>query len=206
MTFTTAQLKLLLNIAAPFTLAIGVLVLRKNSHKTRATPILIRPATLEDIPAILAIYCPHANDPRSIVTFEEKAPDLKEMIQRWQHVVSNNDPYLVATRSGVVVGFVYSHPFRSRAAYRFTTEISVYVKNNQQGSGVGSLLMEALIAQSKQNNKKSLIAVLGSSELQSWYSTFGFRTVGVFRQVGYKAKCGWIDRTIMELVFESKHV
>ena len=62
--------------------------------------------------------------------------------------------------------------------------------------------MLALIKASKVQGKKSLISVLGSETLQSYYKKFGFRTVGVFRKVGYKAAVGFIDRYFMELVFE----
>ena len=178
--------------------------IRKKESKKKMS-ISIRPATKEDIPQILQIYKPHCESPTSIVTFEETSPSLSEMERRYNQVISNNDAYFVATprsKPNKIIGYAYAHSFRPRIAYQFTSEISVYVKQTDQGLGVGRELMLALIKASKVQGKKSLIAVLGSRTLQSYYKKFGFRTVGVFRKVGYKAAVGFIDRYFMELVFE----
>ena len=160
----------------------------------------IRKAQPKDIVSILSIYSTHANDPYSIVTFEEQAPTQNEMEKRRQKVLANGDPYFVAVCNSDIVGFAYCHPFRERTAYRFATELSVYVAKNGQGRGVGKKLMLALIQHCQLHEKKSMIAVLGSEKLQTFYHQFGFQTVGCLHSVGYKPKVGQIDRWIMELL------
>ena len=200
------KLSLLFSTTATIGLILRSRLGQQNKEKNRKTlqnTIIIRVACKNDVPSILNIYEKYANDPTSVVSFEEVAPSVTEMEERRVNVVSNGDPYLVATTNdNRVVGYAYSHPFRKRTAYSKTTEISIYVAENMQGRGVGKMLMKELIAYCKTvSKKKSLIAVLGSEKLQTFYKRFGFRTVGCLRSVGYKKEVGWIDRWVMELVF-----
>ena len=178
---------------------------RKSGQKSEREEFLItiRSANDDDIESILDIYSPHASNPKSAITFEETVPSLEEMKRRRQQVIAANDPYLVAIRNNTVIGYAYTHPFRERPAYRFTTELSIYVKSGEQSRGAGRKLMKKLIHACRCNGKKSMIAVLGSESLQTWYKKFGFSTIGCFRNVGWKPQIGWIDRWMMELVFSS---
>ena len=53
-------------------------------------------------------------------------------------------PYLVAEVDGKVVGYAYASTYYARAAYDWTTELSIYVAKEARGQGIGSALYTAL--------------------------------------------------------------
>ena len=102
----------------------------------------IRPATREDAAALQAIYGHHVA--HGFGSFEEAAPSVGEMAERWAAVTARGLPYLVAELDGAVAGRAYAGPYRLRSAYRFTVEDSVYVAPGLQGLGVGKALLTAV--------------------------------------------------------------
>jgi Sortase and related acyltransferases len=103
----------------------------------------IRDATPDDIPAITAIY---AVEVRELVnTYEYEVPDEAEMLRRMQAITGQGFPYIVAEVDGQLAGYAYASSYRTRIAYQWTVENSVYVDARFQGKGVGSALMQALI-------------------------------------------------------------
>lgn len=108
----------------------------------------LRAARPEDAAAIAAIYTPFVEG--SFVSFEMEAPDETAMRER---ILAGGDlyPWLAAENGDDVAGYAYAAAFRTRPAYRFTVETSVYVVPERSGAGVGGLLyarlMEVLIAQ-----------------------------------------------------------
>ena len=109
-----------------------------------AAPLLIRPSTATDVDAIAAIYA--WNVEHGTGTFEIEAPTEAEMARRRDDVLSKALPWLVAERSGVVLGYAYANHFRPRRAYRFCLEDSVYLAVQAQGQGIGTTLLAELLA------------------------------------------------------------
>jgi phosphinothricin acetyltransferase len=106
------------------------------------SPIIVRDATTEDVPAIQRIYAHYVL--QGLATFEEVAPPVDEMIGRRAAVLGQGLPYLVAEIDGQVVGYSYATFYRPRPAYRHTIENSVYVENGLGGRGIGRALLAAL--------------------------------------------------------------
>jgi L-amino acid N-acyltransferase YncA len=161
-------------------------------------PAVIRPAMASDIDAIAAIYAYHVN--HSTGTFETEAPDSLEMTRRWKEVEARGLPWLVAEESGKVAGYAYAGPYRSREAYRHTVEDSVYIRADRVGTGLGKLLMPALIAGTRACGMRQMIAVIGdSANLPSiaLHRRFGFSNAGLLRAVGLKFDC-WLDTVFMQ--------
>src|SRR5687767_5181845 len=104
------------------------------------TPVSIRPATPADIPAITRIYA-HAVK-HGTASFELDAPDEAEMMRRMRALIDGGFPYLAAEADGVLLGYAYAGHYRTRPAYRFTVEDSVYVDSRAQRRGVGRALLE----------------------------------------------------------------
>ncbi|MEQ1808211.1 MAG: N-acetyltransferase family protein, partial [Burkholderiaceae bacterium] len=102
-----------------------------NMAPTSST--LIRPSIDADIAAITEIYRFHVL--HGTGSFEIEAPSVAQMRQRRADVTASSLPWLVAERSGSVVGYAYASPFRPRPAYRFCLEDSVYVAHDAQGLG-----------------------------------------------------------------------
>src|SRR5690242_15989359 len=111
-----------------------------------ATPrdVTLRDAGPGDAAAVAALYTHYVHT--SIATFEEVPPDVPEIARRIAAVQSAGLPWLVATDlQGGLLGYAYAAPYRSRSAYRYTLENSVYVAPQTHGRGLGATLMRAVI-------------------------------------------------------------
>jgi phosphinothricin acetyltransferase len=162
------------------------------------TPAL-RTATPADIPAIAAIYRPTVLS--GTASFELDPPDEAEMLRRFDGLREAGYPYFVAELDGRIVGYAYVSAYRTRPAYRFTVENSVYVAEEAQGKGIGTLLMRALIEASTARGYRLMVAVIGDSRNQgsiTLHRNAGFRFCGTIHSVGYKLG-RWLDSVIMEL-------
>jgi phosphinothricin acetyltransferase len=158
----------------------------------------IRPVRAADMPAITAIYGVQVDT--SVSTYEVDRPDVAQMQQRMEAIVAHGYPYLVAERGGQVAGYAYASSYRARRAYRFTVENTVYVDNAQQGHGIGTALLEALIDACTQLGFRQMIAVIGEAANAGsvrLHERLGFRTVGVFQGIGRKHG-RWLDTLQMQ--------
>ena len=105
----------------------------------------IRPALIDDCPAIAAIYAHHVR--HGTASYETSPPDSAEMTRRMERVLGAGWPWLVAAAAdGSLMGYAYATQFRDRAAYRFVCEDSIYVRHDVRGQGVGKALLTALVA------------------------------------------------------------
>ena len=163
----------------------------------------IRPAAAADTPAIQALYAHHVE--HGFGTFEETAPSLEEMAARREAVEALGLPYLVAENgAGRVIGFAYAGLFRTRSAYRYTCEDSVYVAPDAAGQGVGKALLAAVISGCRAAGYRQLVAVIGDSQNRasiSLHNALGFRAAGSFENVGFK-RGRWLDVVMMQLELE----
>lgn len=162
------------------------------------TPTL-RPAAPADIPAITAIY--GAAVLHGTASFELDAPDEAEMLRRYQAIVGAGYPYFVAEMDGRIAGYAYADAYRTRPAYRFTVEDSIYISPDAQGKGIGRLLLAALIDASTAKGYRLMVAVIGDSRQYAsiaLHRNAGFTFCGTIHSVGYKFG-RWLDSVIMEL-------
>lgn len=160
--------------------------------------IQTRTAEVKDIAAVRAIYSHHVKI--SLGTFETEPPDLKEMRKRHADIVQAGLPYLVAELDGRIVGYAYATQFRPRAAYRATVEDSIYVASDATGSGVGQMLLNALIERCTALGLRQMLAVIGDSQNAASigaHRACGFSYVGVMTSVGRKFD-RWVDVVIMQ--------
>jgi L-amino acid N-acyltransferase YncA len=133
-------------------------------------------------------------------SFEEVPPDADEMRRRFEEVADRGLPYLVAVMHGAVVGYGYCNLFRTRSAYRFALEDSVYVKDGQHGKGVGRALLAELIERSTALGYRQMIAVIGDSANANsigLHRSLGFIHAGTLRSTGYKFG-RWVDTVTMQ--------
>jgi phosphinothricin acetyltransferase len=160
--------------------------------------LTVRPARAGDLPAVTAIYAHHVR--HGAASFELTPPDSAEMQRRFEAIRALGWPWLVAERGGEVVGYAYAALYRTRPAYRFTAEDSVYVRHDLGGHGIGARLMPALIEASAAAGIRQLIAVIGdSANLGSvrLHEKFGFAMIGVLPAVGWKFD-RWVDSVLMQ--------
>lgn len=158
----------------------------------------MRPATLADLPVIQSIYAHHVM--QGLASYEEVPPDVDEMRRRFAEVTERALPYLVAVSGGVVVGYGYCTLFRTRSAYRFTLEDSVYVRDGLQGKGIGRALLSVLIERCTALGYRQMVAVIGDSGNAGsigLHASLGFLRSGLLRSTGFKFG-RWVDTVMMQ--------
>jgi L-amino acid N-acyltransferase YncA len=160
--------------------------------------ISIRAASPADIPAITQIYA-HAVR-HGTASFELEPPDEAEMMRRQRALFDGGYPYLVAEIGGAVMGYAYAGPYRTRPAYRFTVENSIYIAPEAHRRGLGRVLLEALIAECETRGYRLMIAVIGDSAQTpsiELHRAAGFKMIGALEAVGYKFD-RWLDSVLMQ--------
>ncbi len=157
---------------------------------------MIRPATAADAARIAEIYAPHVTD--SAISFEESPPDAVEIVRRMEKA----HLWLVDETDGVIGGYAYGTPWRSRHAYRFTVETTVYVAAERHRRGIGRRLYEELLEQLGALGFVTAVAgiTLPNDESVEFHRALGFTYVGTFPKVGYKFDTwydtGWLSRLL----------
>jgi L-amino acid N-acyltransferase YncA len=147
----------------------------------------VRDAVEPDLPAIQEIYSHYVL--YGLATFEETPPAVEELLERMNSIRLHGLPYLVATIDKRVVGYAYASPYRSRPAYRFTIEDSVYVEQGQHGNGIGTALLSRLISRCEKGSWQQMVAIIGDSGNAgsiALHRRLGFRDVGTLKDVGFK--------------------
>ena len=121
-----------------------------------SSPMLIRHADpTADAAGCLAIYGPFAAD--TATSFEEAAPTLAEFAHRIERI-GRTHAYLVAEQDGEIAGFAYAGVHRDRPAYRWSTEVSVYLCERYRGRGLGRALYEPLFALLEEQGYRMMLA------------------------------------------------
>jgi L-amino acid N-acyltransferase YncA len=160
--------------------------------------VQVRPAAPADIPAIQSIYAHHVA--KGLASFEEEAPPVDEMRRRFEDITSRGLPYVVAEFGGAIAGYGYCALYRTRSAYRYALEDSVYVRHDAHGRGVGRAILAELIGRCEALGYRQLIAVIGDSAHTAsigLHASLGFLRVGTLRSVGFKFG-RWVDSVIMQ--------
>lgn len=154
-------------------------------HGMSQTMLVIRPAQDDDGAAVAAVYAPYVRD--TPVSFEVVAPPASVMTERISGTLGMH-PWLVAERGGEVVGFAYAGKHSQRAAYRWTVDVTVYVRDGERRTGVGRRLYQALLATLRQQGFRSAFAetVLPNPGSARLHEALGFQHIGVHKDIGYK--------------------
>lgn len=159
--------------------------------------VSIRIATPADAEQIQAIYAPYVED--SAITFETGAPSVAEMQRRIESTLKRF-PYLVAERKGSIVGYCYAGTFKSRAAYDWSVETSIYVRRDIRAQGIGRSLygeLERILKLMGITNVNACISYTTTdtpyltTSSQRFHEKLGYAKVGVFHDCAYKFGRWW---------------
>jgi L-amino acid N-acyltransferase YncA len=160
--------------------------------------IFVRDAREPDLAAVTKIYAAHVR--HGLASFEEIPPSLDEMHARRAGVLQLGLPYLVAEMEGRVVGYSYATSYRTRPAYRYTVEDSVYVEDGLNGRGIGTALLGELIVRCERGPWRQMLAVIGDSGNTgsvALHRRLGFVPAGKLVSVGFKLG-RWVDSVFMQ--------
>ena len=165
----------------------------------------IRPARLEDLPALTAIYNHYIV--HTPITFDLR-PATPDERRPWfeDHSTTGRYRILVAeVAAGEVVGCASSSRWRPKAAYDTTVESSVYCHPDHTGKGIGTLLYTRLFTTLEGENVHRVVAgiTLPNPASVGLHERFGFRRVGDFTEVGFKFDRYW-DVSWFERALESQ--
>lgn len=159
----------------------------------------VRQIVIADAPSVQAIYAPYVTD--TTVSFEEVPPDIKEVERRIANILPHY-PYLVAEKDGQVVGYAYASEHRTRAAYRTSVDVTVYVAPGAQRSGVARRLYSHLLPAAASLGYHAAFAGIALPNRASvgLHEAMGFEPVGIYSEVGRKFGAwhdvGWWQRLL----------
>ena len=160
----------------------------------------IRPATFEDVPALLEIY----NDAvlHTTASYDYEPKTLAERTAWLAHHQQEGYAVFVAVDpAGRVVGWSSLSRFREKIGYQFTAENSLYVAASHRGQGLGKLLLAPLIPAARQRGLRVILALIDAENTASrrLHARFGFEQVAHLKQAGFKFG-RWLDVIYMELL------
>jgi L-amino acid N-acyltransferase YncA len=151
----------------------------------------IRSVDVSDARAVQEIYAPFVTD--SATSFEAVAPDRAE-IERRIKAGRDQYPWLVFEREPEVLGYAYGSTHRTRHAYQWSVEVSVYVHPRAHRCGVGRALYTALFDVLRRQGYMNAYAgiTLPNPGSVGLHESLGFLPIGVFERVGFKLD-SWQD-------------
>lgn len=168
------------------------------------TDFKTRRASANDIESILNIYNQGIKD--RIATLEEDEKDI-EYMKEWFKKHSGRYTVIVVEKEEEVIGWASLNSYSNRCAYDGVADLSIYIRRDYRGKGVGSLLLKEIECTAIQNrfNKIVLFTFPFNQMGQGLYRKNGYREVGIFKNQG-KLDSRFVDVMIMEKVFEDTHL
>jgi L-amino acid N-acyltransferase YncA len=158
----------------------------------------IRPCLPSDAPRVCEIYNHYVRE--TVITFEEEPVSGQEMAGRIREV-AGRWTWLVAEDDGTLAGYAYASAWKTRSAYRYSVESTVYVAPEWTHRGIGTHLYQALIAALRAQNVHYVTGgiALPNPASVALHERLGFRKMGHFSEVGFKLG-RWVDVGYWELI------
>jgi phosphinothricin acetyltransferase len=146
---------------------------------------LIRLVSADDAEEIRAIYAPYVRE--SAISFERTPPTVEDIRQRILDI-EDSHPWLVCEHEGRVVGYAYAGSHRTREAYQWSVESSVYVHNDCHRSGIARGLYTSLLDVLNLQGYQNVYAgtTLPNPASAGFHEAMGFELIGVYENVGAK--------------------
>ncbi len=158
--------------------------------------ISIRIADKNDAPALIGIYAPYIND--TAITFEYVVPPVEEFASRIQ-VTTHDFPWLVCEIDGKPAGYAYASHFKTRAAFQWDAEMSVYLSSEFHRLGIASALYNCLENILREQGYLNLYALITHPNpvSEGFHASRGYRQVGIYHSTGFKFD-KWHDLIVLE--------
>jgi L-amino acid N-acyltransferase YncA len=159
----------------------------------------VRDASERDAQACASIYAPYVTD--TAISFESDPPPAAEMAARIRAAIRTH-AWVVLENEDRILGYAYAGPYKSRPAYRWSCEVSVYVERGRTRTGAGRALYEVLFARLAERGFRMAVAgmTLPNDASVGLHRTLGFQPIGTYRRIGWKHGAwhdvAWMQRTI----------
>ena len=151
----------------------------------------LRSANEADAAGVAEIYNWYVAN--TVVTFEVDPVPAAEIARRMRAVLAAHD-WLVLERGGELLGYAYSARYHARAAYGFTTESTIYLRDGLGGQGLGTRLYGELIRRTFARGYRHMIGgiALPNDPSVRLHEKLGFVKVSHFARIGRKFE-RWVD-------------
>lgn len=165
--------------------------------------ITIRKANPDDAPQILGIYASYVQN--TAISFEREVPSVREFSGRIENTLKKY-PYFVAEADNEIVGYTYAGRFKKQAAYDWSVETTLYIREQNRRNGIGAMLYERLECALKAQGILNLNACIAYTDIEdahltndsvAFHEKCGYRLVAHFHECGYKFN-RWYDMVWME--------
>lgn len=159
----------------------------------------IRDATSDDISEITAIY--RESVLHGTASYEIAPPEEAEMTDRFAAITQKGYPYIAAIgEDSHLLGYAYASAFRTRPAYRWLVEDSIYLAPSAQGRGIGKALLKELIVRCEALGFRQMLAVIGGASPASIavHRSLGFELSATLKGTGFKHG-KWLDTAMMQI-------
>lgn len=146
---------------------------------------MIRDAEAGDAAGCAAVYAPYVRE--TAISFEAEPPDAEQMARRIADA-QRRHAWLVLEEDGDLLGYAYGGPFMTRAAYQWSTAVSVYLAPGRRRTGGGRALYEALFERLAARGHRTALAgiALPNEASVGLHRALGFELAGTYRRVGWK--------------------
>ncbi|MCH4177747.1 MAG: GNAT family N-acetyltransferase [Streptococcaceae bacterium] len=145
----------------------------------------IRIATPKDSAALIAIYAPYVTN--TTISFEYEVPSIEEFAERIENTLEKY-PYLVLEENDEIIGYAYAGAYNKRTAYDWSCEISIYIRQDNQSHGAGTILYLVLEDILKQQHITTIVSCIteGNQKSEIFHQKHDFKKVALFNNIGYK--------------------
>ena len=140
---------------------------------------------------------------QTIATFDTE-PKTTEEMKTWVKKHGQNHPLIVAELKGLVIGWASLIEWSDRCAYSETAEISLYVKKEHQGSGIGRKLLQKIMQEGQKTGLHTVVARIAEGNERSidLFKSERFENIGVMKEVGKKFGKR-LDVYLMQKIYDS---
>jgi phosphinothricin acetyltransferase len=160
---------------------------------------MIRRVTIEDAPHIQDVYNYYVE--HTAITFEEKPVTIGEMETRIRSISAAYPWFVREDEEAGFLGYAYADAWKGRPSYRYSAELSIYVRNGHLGKRIGAELMALLLGELRKTDLHALVSgiTLPNERSVALHERFGFKNIACFREIGFKLD-KWLDVGYWELI------
>jgi len=155
------------------------------------TTMQLRPATVSDLPALTRIYNHYVE--RSHATFDVGAFSSADRLSWFEQFDGGRYQCWLAEQDTSVLGYACSMPFKAKAAYATSVEVSVYVAADSHRRGIGRALYDKLLPALEAEDLHRAYAGIAQPNAPSMalHEQFEFHKAAHYREVGRKFDRYW---------------